>query len=77
MTSKVVGLTDDVQILERRSKNMEAQVAKVAESRTLILSKFAGKPEPNPVKYVKMMRSNKENVESLIKDMCQSILVWL
>jgi hypothetical protein len=37
---------------------MEAQVAKIAESQTLILVKFAGKPEPNPVEEVKMVRSN-------------------
>ena len=43
LTSKVVGLTNDVQILEGRSKNMEAQVAKIAESQTLILAKFAVK----------------------------------
>uniref|UniRef100_A0A8R7P0D4 Aspartic peptidase DDI1-type domain-containing protein n=1 Tax=Triticum urartu TaxID=4572 RepID=A0A8R7P0D4_TRIUA len=44
---------------------MEAQVAKVAESRTLILSKFAGKSEPNPVEDVKMVRSNEETTEEL------------
>ena len=71
LTSKIVGLTNDVQILEGRSNNMEAQVAKIAESQTLILAKFAGKPEPNPVEDVKMVRSNEESA------MCQSILIRL
>ena len=44
LTGKVVRLTNDVQILEARSKNMEEQVAKIAEIQTLILDKFAGKP---------------------------------
>ena len=53
LIGKVVGLTNDVQILEAKSKNMEAQVAKKAESQTLILAKFIGKPEPNLVQKVK------------------------
>jgi len=44
---------------------MEAQVAKIVESQTLILAKFAGKPEPNPVEEVKMVRSNEEKAEVL------------
>ena len=63
LTGKVVGLTNDVQILEAKSKNMEAQVAKKAESQTLIFAKFAGKLEPSPVEEVKMIRSNKEKAE--------------
>ena len=31
-------------------------MAKIAESQTLILAKFAGTPEPNPVADMKMMR---------------------
>ena len=46
---------------------MEAQVAKITESQTLILAKFAGKPEPNLVEDVKMMRSSEENAEELDK----------
>ena len=65
LTSKVAGLTNDVEILEGRSKNMEAQVAKIAETQTLILAKFAGKLEPNPVEDVKMVRSNEEKAEVL------------
>ena len=63
MTGKIVGLTNDVQILEGRSKNMEAQVAKIAESQTLILAKLAHKPEPSPIEEVKMVRTNEEKVE--------------
>ena len=44
---------------------MEAHIAKIAESETLIVAKFAGKPEPNPVEEVKMVRSNKEKAEVL------------
>uniref|UniRef100_A0A8R7VAG5 Aspartic peptidase DDI1-type domain-containing protein n=1 Tax=Triticum urartu TaxID=4572 RepID=A0A8R7VAG5_TRIUA len=61
----VVGLTNDVQIFEARSKNMESQVAKIAESQTLILAKFAGKPRPNTVEDVKMVRSNDEKTKEL------------
>ena len=67
LTGKIAGLTNDVQALDGRTKSMEAQVAKIAESQTLILAKFAGKPEPNPVEDVKMMRSSEENAEELDK----------
>jgi hypothetical protein len=60
-----VGLTNDVNMLEGRSRNMEAQVDKIAESQTFILAKFAGKPEPNPVEDVKMVRSNEGKTEEL------------
>ena len=43
LTSKIVGLTNDVHMFEVRSKNMEAQVTKIAERQTLILATFAGK----------------------------------
>ena len=36
-------------------------MAKIAESQTLILAKFVGKPEPNPVVDLKMIRSTKED----------------
>ena len=44
---------------------MEAQVAKIVESQTLTLSKFARKPEPNPIEEVKVVRSNEEKTEVL------------
>ena len=45
---------------------MEAQLGKIAESQTLILAKFAGQPEPNPVADLKMMRvEDDEDIEDL------------
>ena len=41
LTTKIVGITNDVPIQEGRSKNIEAQVANIAERQTLILAKFA------------------------------------
>ena len=40
-------------------------MAKIAESQTLILEKFAGKPEPNPVADLKMMRNKEDAPEQL------------
>ena len=48
MTHKA-GLTTDVHDPQEQMRNMEAQVAKIAESEPLILVKFRGKPEPNPI----------------------------
>jgi hypothetical protein len=42
--------------LQERTRTMEAQLGKIAESQTLILATFVGKPEPNPVEDLKMMR---------------------
>ena len=39
-------------------KELEVQLGKIAESQTLILAKFVGKPEPNPAADLKMMRSS-------------------
>ena len=61
LTGKIARLTNDVQALDGRTKSMEAQVAEIVESPTLILAKFVSKPEPNPIEYVKMMRSSEEN----------------
>jgi hypothetical protein len=62
MTHKFSGLKTDVQVLEDRPRNVEAQIAKIVESPTHILAKFAGKPEPNPVESVKMMTSSDEDM---------------
>ena len=67
LTGKIARLTNDVQALDGRTKSMEAQVAKFPETQTLILAKFASKPEPNPVEELKMMRSNEENAKELHK----------
>jgi len=39
---------------------VEAQLGKIAKSQTLILARFAGNPEPNPVEELKMMRVQKD-----------------
>jgi hypothetical protein len=49
-----------VQALQERTKTVEAQLGKIAESQTLILARFAGKPKPNPVEDLKMMRIENE-----------------
>ena len=55
-----------MQALQDRTKTVEAQLGKIAESQTLILAKFAGKPEPNPVADLKMMRvEDDEDIEEL------------
>ena len=40
-------------------------MAKIAESQTLILAKFEGKPEHSPVADMKMMRSTEDTPEEL------------
>ena len=65
LSDKIVGLTNDVHMLEGRSKNIEAHVAKIAKNETLILAKFAVKPESNPLENVKMVRSNEEKTEEI------------
>jgi hypothetical protein len=45
---------------------VEAQLGMIAESQTLILARFAGKPGPNPVEDLKMMRvEDNEDPEEL------------
>ena len=56
LSNKATSMRSDMQDLQERTKTMEAQLEKIAESQTLILAKFAGKPEPNPVEDLKMMR---------------------
>ena len=63
LSNQAVSLRNDMQALQDRTKTVEAQLGKIAESQTLILAKFAGKPEPNPVADLKMMRV--EDVEEL------------
>ncbi|MEI4927567.1 hypothetical protein Q8G50_34175, partial [Klebsiella pneumoniae] len=40
-------------------------LGKITESQTLILAKFAGKAEPNPIEELKMMRIQREEPEEL------------
>lgn len=62
MTNKISGFTTDMQDLQDWTCNVHAEVAKIVESQTLIFDKFEGKPEPNPVESVKMMRGNDEKM---------------
>ena len=63
LSNQTVSLKNDVQVLQERTKTVEAQLGKIAESQTIILARFAGKPEPNPVEDLKMMRIKEENGE--------------
>jgi hypothetical protein len=45
-----------MQALQERTKVTETPLGKIAESQTLILARFVGKPEPNPVEELKTMR---------------------
>ena len=56
LTSRVAVIKNDVQVLQERTRTVEAQMAKIVESQTLILAQFTGKPEPNPVEDLKMIR---------------------
>ena len=58
LTKQVVVMKSDIHDLQERTKTVEVQLGKIAESQTLILAKFAGKPEPNPIADVKMMRGS-------------------
>jgi hypothetical protein len=59
LSNQTVSLKNDVQVLQERTKTVETQLGKIAESQTIILARFAGKPEPNPVEDLKMMRIEK------------------
>jgi hypothetical protein len=50
-----VAFKNDVEALHERTKTVEAPLGKIAQSQTIILARFAGKPEPNPVEDLKMM----------------------
>ena len=56
LTQKVSTMRTDMQGLQERTKTTDLEMAKTAESRNLILAKFAGKPERNPVADLKMVR---------------------
>ena len=47
LSNQAVSLRNDLQALQERTRIVEAQVGKITESQTLILSKFAGKAEPS------------------------------
>jgi hypothetical protein len=66
LSNQATSMRSDMQDLQERTKTVEAQLGKIAESQTLILAKFAGKTEPNPVEDLKMMRvEDDEELEEL------------
>ena len=65
LSNQVVSLSNDLKDLEERTRIAEAQLGKITESQTLILAKFAGKAEPNPVEDLKMIRIQREDPEEL------------
>ena len=65
LSNQSVSLRNDVQPLQERTKTVEAQLGKITESQTLILAKFAGKAEPNPVEDLKMIKVQREEPDEL------------
>ncbi|KAK1680875.1 hypothetical protein QYE76_041723 [Lolium multiflorum] len=64
LSNRTVSLKNDVQALQEGTKIVETQLGKIAESQTIILARFADKPEPNPVEDLKMIRIER-SVEAL------------
>ena len=58
LTKQLVVLKSDIHDLQEITKTVQVQLGKIDESQTLILTKFEGKPEPNPVVDLKMTRSS-------------------
>ena len=65
LSNQSMSLRNDVQALQEITKTVEAQLGKIIESKTLILAKFAGKAEPNPVEDLKMIKVQREEPEEL------------
>ena len=65
LSNKVVSLRNDLQALQERTRIFEVQLSKITESQNLILAKFVGKAEPNPVEDIKMIRIQREEPEEL------------
>ena len=59
LSNQSMSLRNDVQALQERTNTVEAQLGKITESHTLILAKYAGKAEPNPVEDLKMIKVQK------------------
>ena len=64
-TQKIGTIRTDLQVLQERTKIVKTQMAKIAESQTLIVAKFAGKAEPYLLVDMKMMRSTEDAPEEL------------
>jgi hypothetical protein len=56
LSNQVVSLKNNVHVLQERTKTVEVQLGKLAESQTIMLAIFAGKPKPNSIEDLKMMR---------------------
>src|SRR3954469_24482061 len=65
LSNQAVSLRNDLQSLQEITRIVEAYLGKITESQTLILAKFAGKAEPNPVEDLKMIRILREDPEEL------------
>jgi hypothetical protein len=59
LSNQAITLKKDVQDLQVRTKALETQLGNIAKSKTLILARFVGKPKPNLVEDLKMMRMEK------------------
>ena len=60
-----MSLRNDVQALQERTKTVEVHLGKITRIQTLILAKFVGKAEPNPVEDLKMIKVQREEHEEL------------
>src|SRR5215216_2649388 len=65
LSNQAIGLTNDLQALQERTRIVEAQLGKITDIQTLIRAKFVGKAEPNPVEDLKMMRIQREEPKEL------------
>ena len=65
LSNQAISLRNDLQALQERTRIVEAQLGKLTESQTLILAKFAGKAEPNPIEDLEMIRIQREEPEEL------------
>ena len=65
MSNQSVSLRNDVQALQERTETAEARLGKITESQTLILAKFIGKAEPNPVEDLKKIKVQREEPDEL------------
>ena len=54
LSNQAVSLRNNLQALQERKRIVKAHLGKITESQTLILAKFSGKAEPNPVEDLKM-----------------------
>jgi hypothetical protein len=53
LSNQAMSIKSDMQDLQERTKTVEAQLGKIAESQTLIIAIFVGNPKPNLVEELK------------------------